>query len=211
MKKKNLLLYAGAALCLAFLLGAGAGIWAWRAAGAVDSTVTLDGNPGADTSADSAGAEAYIGSESALTAALGHAGVSSGAAERQEIALDADDGHMVYDVEFYAEGYEYDYEIDALTGEVLFSGREQERYAPLQSGGGTPAAGGDIGEARAKEIALGHAGVSSGDAVWRQCKPDYEDGARVYELEFTAGGYEYEYEIDAASGTVLDFECELDD
>ena len=34
--------------------------------------------------------------------------------------LEKDDGRLVYDIEFYEiDGFEYEYEIDALTGKVL--------------------------------------------------------------------------------------------
>ena len=40
---------------------------------------------------------------------------------------------------------------------------------------------------------------------------DDEDGTLVYEVEFKSGNMEYDYEIDAASGTILKHEAELDD
>ena len=35
---------------------------------------------------------------------------------------------------------------------------------------------------------------------------DYDDGRAEYEVEFRCNGIEYEYTIDAASGTILDYE-----
>lgn len=40
---------------------------------------------------------------------------------------------------------------------------------------------------------------------------DKEKGAVVYEIEFYADGFEYDYEIDAVSGNVLGSEKEFDD
>ncbi|HCE34134.1 MAG TPA: peptidase, partial [Clostridiales bacterium] len=41
---------------------------------------------------------------------------------------------------------------------------------------------------------------------------DFDDGIYVYEVEFVSGGYEYEYEIDAKTGRILNFEKEpIDD
>ena len=37
---------------------------------------------------------------------------------------------------------------------------------------------------------------------------DTDDGRYVYELDFTVGSMEYEYEIDANTGTVLNFKSE---
>ncbi|MCD8129107.1 MAG: PepSY domain-containing protein, partial [Oscillospiraceae bacterium] len=39
-------------------------------------------------------------------------------------------------------------------------------------------------------------------------KLDRDDGVYVYEVEFTVGWLEYEYEIDAASGSILSFEID---
>ena len=35
---------------------------------------------------------------------------------------------------------------------------------------------------------------------------DYDDGILVYEVESYKGVYEYDFEINAASGVILDFE-----
>ena len=44
---------------------------------------------------------------------------SASQAEELEVELEREDGRMVYTVEFKAGGYEYEVEIDALTGEIL--------------------------------------------------------------------------------------------
>ncbi len=62
---------------------------------------------------------AYIGDEAALSAALTHAGVANGSQSNQEIDLDYENGQMVYEVEFDANGNEYAYDIAADTGAVV--------------------------------------------------------------------------------------------
>ena len=59
---------------------------------------------------------------------------------------------------------------------------------------------------KAKEIALSHAGVNAADAVFDDREFDHDDGTAVFELEFTAGGVEYEYDVDAVHGTILQAE-----
>ena len=153
-----------------------------------------------------------IGKEAAKAAALNHAGVMEDALSRYEITLDESDGTAVYDVEFEAEGCTYDYAVSAVDGSIVKFSRET---------GGTPAADrnteipvpedGQISEAQAWEIAYGHAGVAAEDAaVFRGGELDYDDGVLVYELEFFSGGYEYNYEINAADGSVVKFEKEAD-
>ena len=65
-----------------------------------------------------------------------------------------------------------------------------------------------IGEAKAKEIALKHAGVTQQEASFTKMKLDKELGRTEYELEFYVGGTEYDYEIDAETGEVLKFSRE---
>lgn len=68
--------------------------------------------------------------------------------------------------------------------------------------------GGFIGEDAAKSAALSHAGISAADAGYIECELDEDDGRWVYEIEFRAGGVEYDYEISAGDGTVLKAERE---
>ena len=65
---------------------------------------------------------------------------------------------------------------------------------------------GDIGEAKAKEIALNHAGISASQATFAYVKKDYDNGRWEYEVEFYSGSTEYDYDIDAASGAILSFD-----
>ena len=39
---------------------------------------------------------------------------------------------------------------------------------------------------------------------------DYEHGRKVWEIKFCQGGLEYEYDIDAETGSVLKFEKDWD-
>ena len=56
---------------------------------------------------------------------------------------------------------------------------------------------------KAKEIALKQAGVSASDAVFEEKEFDFDDGTPVFELEFSAGGNHYEYDVDARTGKVI--------
>ena len=107
-------------------------------------------------------------------------------------------------MEFWKDNVEYDYEIDAYTGTILHSDRDIEGYSiPAQSSA-------DIGADRAKEIALDHAGVSASKATFVRAHLDYEDGRRVYDVEFYSGSKEYDYEIDAASGDILSWDYDAE-
>ncbi|MDO4808190.1 MAG: PepSY domain-containing protein [Coriobacteriales bacterium] len=68
-----------------------------------------------------------------------------------------------------------------------------------------------IGEEAAKTAALTHASVAQADAIGLKAELDLDDGAAHYDVEFTAGGVEYDYNIDAFTGDVLSYESEVDD
>lgn len=61
----------------------------------------------------------YIGDDSARSIALDHAGISASDVTRLRSELDTDDGQAVYEVEFYKDGREYEYKIDASDGTIL--------------------------------------------------------------------------------------------
>ena len=65
---------------------------------------------------------------------------------------------------------------------------------------------GRIGIQKARELAA-HAGLK--DAVFSEGEYDLDDG--IYELEFTAGGIEYEYEVNAFTGKITAADWERND
>lgn len=68
--------------------------------------------------------------------------------------------------------------------------------------------GSDIGEAKAKEIALQDAGVSESDISRFQSSKDRDDGKTLYEIQFASDDTEYEYEINAKDGEILNYSTE---
>ena len=90
------------------------------------------------------------------------------------------------------------------------SGSSHAASASVQAAPNTNASAGKVDEARAKEIALNHAGVKAADATVTKSKLDYEDGRQVYEIEFyvsgSSGYTEYDYEIDTATGKIVSYD-----
>ena len=164
-----------------------------------------------------AGAPAMpIGRDAARTAAEQYAGTTALNSVTAEIDPEFDESPAHYEVELHTAWGEFEYLVDAYTGKVL-SG--QKDLLSIVSGQGdvskpvdsktTPS--GDIGYAKAKSIALNHAGVNENKAYDMGIELDDEDGRLVYEVEFKSGNVEYDYEIDASSGAILKHETELDD
>lgn len=145
-----------------------------------------------------------IGSEKAKSIALNHAGVTSSTAKFVKVERDRDDGRLLYEVEFYAGNKEYDYEILASDGTILSYDADIEGYRIPSST--SSSSSGYISVERAKEIALQHAGLSSSGVNFVKAEFDHDDGRAEYEIEFHHNFREYEYTIDAASGTILEAE-----
>ena len=145
-----------------------------------------------------------IGAEKAKEIALQHAGVSASNAVFVKAEREYDDGRLTYDVDFYAGNKEYDYEILAADGTILSYDADIEGYR-IPSSTSTSSSG-YIGVERAKEIALQHAGLSSSGVNFVKAEFDHDDGRAEYEIEFHHNFREYEYTIDAASGTILEAE-----
>ena len=124
-----------------------------------------------------------------------------------EVDAELDESPAQYEVEIIGQkGEEIEYKIDAYTGTILESKRETEDKASAAQ----PTSSGDIGHAKAKSIALNHAGVSESKAYDMEIELDEEDGMLVYEVEFKSGGMEYSYEINAATGAIVKQEAEPD-
>ena len=68
-----------------------------------------------------------------------------------------------------------------------------------------------IGKDKALEIAYSDAGVNSSDVTRSKVEMDYDDGVMVYEVEFIHNNREYDYEINATNGTIIERDREYDD
>lgn len=142
-----------------------------------------------------------IGAEKAKTLALEHAGVKAADALFLKTELDYDDGLRVYEVEFFTDGREYDYQIDAAEGTVLSFDYSIEDDTSAASGSDY------LTEAQVKEIVERTAGTTG---VYREFKMDTDDGRVLYEGELRSGSVEYEFEIDALTGAILDWDVDRD-
>ncbi|MCM1122367.1 MAG: PepSY domain-containing protein [Eubacterium sp.] len=155
------------------------------------------------------GGSGQISLDDAKQAALADAGVSASDAQYTKEKLDYEDGIAVYDIEFYAGNTQYEYEINAATGAVYSKSIET---FPTQAGNGNGSKMGtsttyiDVDDAKA--IALNHAGFSEADVSCFKSEFDIDDGWAVYEIEFNKGGREYEYKINAADGSIMEYDVD---
>ena len=187
--------------------------WNGTAASGSSSTGSTGSTGTASASSTSSTASASttdIGEAKAKSVALSHAGISESSTSYIYAKKDWDDGRWVYDVEFWADGKEYDYEILASNGTILSYDYDAEYQWSGSTGTGSTSSTADIGEAKARSVALSHAGISESDTSYIYAKKDWDDGRSVYDVEFWADGKEYDYEILASDGTILSYDYDAE-
>ena len=173
------------------------------AAGASGSTVSVTEKQNSDTPLPAAG------EEDAKKIALEHAGLKEEDISYFKMKLDTDHGVTEYEVEFVSGNTEYDYDIDAVTGAIRsFDFETHNGHSASSSASGENAAlpAGSISEADAKKIALEKVPGATDSNL--RIKTDYDDGIMKYEVKIVYNEMKYEFDIDAATGTILEWESE---
>lgn len=189
------------------------------------------------------GNQSYIGAAAAKEAALEAAGITADQASSVTADLDTDDGRDYYEIEIVINGEDYEYDIDAQTGEVLYTDwpgtsaltgtaaaaqtdTAQAEATAVQADAAPPTAteaavtasvtdttaSADASASttaaltleEAKTIALTDADYGADEVTFTKAKLDNDDGRQVYDVEFRLStGAAYDYEIDASTGAIL--------
>ncbi len=182
-----------------------------REKNAVDTQAQTEATvPAADsaTTQSSAAATAQtvtgtVDEEMAQKIALEHAGVKATDATITKSKLDYEGRRQVYEIEWYAGGKKYDYEIAVDTGEILSSGYDEK----TSGWSGSNSSNVTVSEADAKQTALGRVSGATEKDIY-EWEFDYDDGRPEYEGKIIYGGTEYDFTIDASSGAVVEWEAE---
>lgn len=154
--------------------------------------------------------------DKAKTIATEAAGVSGAEVRFSSVELDRRNGVEYYDVDFVADGVEYEYDIDALTGQVISYQIENERKeqkpqsVPVPEENQVPAVepqSAAITEEEAKKVALSQVPGSDESHIVK-FRTDYDDGSLEYEGTIIFEEMEYEFEIDGYSGAIRDWDAE---
>lgn len=186
------------------LLLAGCGAKVQETPASDNSGVQSEADSSGDISASSSEATAdkeLISEDEAEAIALKDVGLTEEQVSGLRCKLDTDDGVQQYEVEFYADGNEYDYEVDAASGNILSKKKELEDDREKAGSSNTA-----VTEEQAKKIALEKVpGAGEKDVRIHQ---DTDDGKVVYEGSIVYQEKKYEFEIDADSGKLLEWEEE---
>ena len=157
----------------------------------------------------------YIEPETAVDAALKHAKVSEKDADVYKARIEELRGTSVYIIGFTAGDADYEYEINALTGKVegwerLRSGAAEdtvEAASASENSVTSSAAGSNLPELidvqAAKLTAYSHAGIAEKDAQSVKSALRLDGLKLVYEIQFSADKYAYDYTVDAVSGDIV--------
>lgn len=130
-----------------------------------------------------------------------------------EISLDSDDRRVHFDVEMKDGTYEYEFDIDAVSGDVFDferdrddddSNRSQTQFTSVQSGGTAQVANTEDALTMEEAIAIALNEVTG-------TVTDAERDDNYYEIEVRDGNVEYEFDIDAFTGEILKFEKDTED
>ena len=171
------------------------------------------------TSSGNASTKSYIGVEKAKQIAFNAAGINSNNIYDLEVELDYEYRTMIYEISFNSNSREYEYEINAVNGSIINGEKElDDDYYPatnntIRNNSTTNTnkntSTSYISRDRAKQIALGNAGISNVRDL--SIELDREGGKMIYEVSFESGNKDYEYDIDAVTGSILNKKIEVDD
>lgn len=163
------------------------------------TTPVQETTPASSSNAVQSAASGEITEEEAKAIAFQNAQVAPEAVTAIRVKKDIDDGISVYDVEFYVQNKEYDYEIQAADGAILSVDYDVEE--DFQTGANTA---GVISEAEAKQIILGRLPEATEQNIY--IRLDTDDGIQEYEGEVVVNNTKYEFEINAQTGELTNWE-----
>ncbi len=189
-----------------------------------------------------------IDEQTAEEFAILDAGVESDDISEIHTKLEYEHSQYEYDIKFYIDNTEYEYEIRAKDGAVITKEIKNEgtttskdtahstdqidqqaitdtsspAEATEQTVADEPTYPKDasrpeqgqpynhISLDQAKKTALDHAGLNENEVRFSSAKLENDDGKYEYDIEFYKDNVEYEYEINAVTGEIIDSEIDYD-
>ena len=141
----------------------------------------------------------YIGVNRAMIIALKKVPGASNS-HVKKINLDRENGRMVYEGEIYYNGQEYEFDIDAETGEIV-KWKAETKSTPSYNNRSVNATQ-QVTPERAKSIALAQVSGANQSHVGK-VDLDLDNGTPVYEIEIFYNNSKYEFDIDATTGEII--------
>ena len=182
------------------------------------NTVSPASGQGAQLPESTVAAATPLTEAEAIAAALDHASLTESEVSDIRAYVERDDRRPHWEVHWRSGDWVYDFDIDPNTGAILEWDRDHEPVrktdkttnqtpAPTEPPAPTetiPAK--ELTREEAQAVALDHAGYTADQVKGLRTRRDNDDRTPTYEIEFRVGRYEYEYEIHAETGRILDFD-----
>lgn len=142
---------------------------------------------------------------------LADAGLSGESVTYTKTKQDYDDGVLEYEIDFTYNSTKYEYEIAVSTGKIISKKTEALKYnTTTTTTSSSSNSSSTITAEEAKAIALADAGISESSVSYIKAKLDKDNGIYIYEVEFTYNRVEYDYEINASTGTIIEKDVDYD-
>ena len=139
--------------------------------------------------------------DEAKTVALNHLNLTANDVTFTKNKLDLENGISIYELEFFTNDTEYEVDVNVYTQEIVRLSKDT-----INNQNNTNSSN-YIGSERAKEIALNHTNSNS-SVIWKKVEFELDNNLAIYELEFYINNVEYNYEIDAITGEIIQFEID---
>ena len=142
----------------------------------------------------------YIGVNRAMNIALKKV-PGANSSHMKKIHLDRENGRMVYEGEIYYNGQEYEFDIDAVTGDIVkWKVEGVSNNSPYANSNANNSQ--NITIEKAKSIALAQV-RGANQSHFGKIELDHDHGRAIYEIEIFYNNSKYEFDIDASTGEVI--------
>ena len=146
------------------------------------------------------GADA-VSRERALQIAMENAGVNEGDVYNIQVERELENGAPIYDIEFETDYGDYSYEVSRETGDIIGADYELNDWY-LNEAGGSPVT---MEQAQALIQSKVPGAPLEDIRIWEE----RDDGRTYYEGELFYNNVKYEFEIDAQTGIIFDWNVDL--
>ncbi|MGT2926025.1 PepSY domain-containing protein [Streptococcus cuniculipharyngis] len=148
-----------------------------------------------------------LSQDDAIAAALADAGVAAEDATVTAVTETSVDGVNQVKVEFTSQGKEYEYTLNADSGEIIEKGSESADESSESDAEDSDTATSSLSAAQQEKIlaaAAADAGVAVEDATLLGLEQDEEDGTKQVDVDFVSNGVRYHYILNAANNEVIE-------
>lgn len=206
---KKLLLAAVVALLALFGLSTCAGSFlnnnstnkATTTSSSVESSSATKGSSEASASASSSSATALT-KETALAAALADAGIAETDASVTAVEEDTENGTKVFKVDFTSAGQEYEYTLNAETGEIIEKSSEVASETDADE-----TASNQVSSATQEKLiakAMADAEVVATESTVLGTEVETNDGVQQFDVDFVNKGTRYHYILNAETEEIIE-------